>query len=258
MSHVHPPLDDFLTGRISADDRRRIEEHLAGCEACREERERLATTRELLRHFSEAEAVPTDVAAAVSTALRRESGRAMPFRRGVIGIGIAAAAAVVVIAVLLLRKPTGDLPTAAVHDLQSIAAGAAPLELRTSDTAEMQKWFDARLDFPTRVFDFGMMRYQLIGGRIDEVAAHRSALFVYRHANGAMVVCQMYRGRTDELSREAERRVHDGIDFFIYKRGKATVVFWQEGPVVCVLASEIPREEAVSLAFAKAMKPTSV
>ena len=251
MSSAHPPLDDLLTGRISADDRRRIEEHLAGCPICRAEWERLTATRELLRRSSEAEPVPDHVAAAVSSALRGASGPVVFARR--IAIGIAAVAAVL-IAVLLLRKPTEDPPTGAVHDLQSITAGSAPLELRTADTKEMQKWFNARLDFPTRVFDFGMMRYQLIGGRIDDVAGHRSALFVYRHVNGALVVCQMYRGRTDELPRGAERRTHDGIDFFIYQRDEATVVFWQEGSVVCVLASAIPREEAVSLAFAKAMK----
>jgi len=253
MSSVHPPLDDFLTGRISEEERRRIQEHLTACEVCRAELGRLTATRELLRRSTDAEPVPDDVAGAVSSALRRESGRVVFRRRVAIGLGVAAAAAVVT-AVLLLRKPAGDLPTAAAQDLQSISTGSAPLELRTADTREMQKWLDARLDFPTRVFDFGMMRYQLIGGRIDEVAGHRSALFVYRHANGALVVCRMYRGRTDELPREAERRTHDGIDFFIYRRGSATTVFWQEGSVVCVLASAIPRDEAVSLAFAKAIK----
>jgi hypothetical protein len=34
-----------------------------------------------------------------------------------------------------------------------------------------------------------------------------------------------------------------------------TVVFWQEGDLVCVLASELPAAEVVALAVAKAMAP---
>ena len=75
---------------------------------------------------SEAEPVPDHVAAAVSSALRGASGPVVFARR--IAIGIAAVAAVL-IAVLLLRKPTEDPPTGAVHDLQSITAGSASLEL---------------------------------------------------------------------------------------------------------------------------------
>src|SRR5437867_5676294 len=120
MSSAHPPLDDLLTGRISADDRRRIEEHLAGCPICRAEWERLTAARELLRRSSEAEPVPDHVAAAVSSALRGASGPVVFARR--IAIGIAAVAAVL-IAVLLLRKPTEDPTTGAVYDLQSVNSG---------------------------------------------------------------------------------------------------------------------------------------
>jgi hypothetical protein len=31
-------------------------------------------------------------------------------------------------------------------------------------------------------------------------------------------------------------------------------VFWQEGSVVCVLSGELPRDELLSLAFAKAKR----
>jgi hypothetical protein len=42
--------------------------------------------------------------------------------------------------------------------------------------------------------------------------------------------------------------------FLIYRRGALTLVFWQEGDVICVLASDIAPEAAVALAFAKAVK----
>lgn len=256
-SNRHPSLDDFLDGRTSQNDHRRIEEHLAGCEQCRAELERLRATRMLLRRFGEADPVPDELSARVSLALDRETGgrRILPFRRRwVIAAGVATAA-VALIALVLLREPTRDFPTAAARDLESVAAATLPLELHTFNPVEMERWFATRVDFPTRVFDFAMMRYHLIGGRVDSIDGRRTALFAYRHENGAMVVCQMYPGQTEELPGGSEQRLHNGIEFFIYQRDGTTAVFWQEGSIVCVLTSAVPREEAISLAFAKAMKP---
>lgn len=44
------------------------------------------------------------------------------------------------------------------------------------------------------------------------------------------------------------------MTFFVYRRGGSTQVFWQEGPTACVLVSDLPTEDVVQLAFAKAMK----
>jgi hypothetical protein len=43
------------------------------------------------------------------------------------------------------------------------------------------------------------------------------------------------------------------MHFVIYERRGVTLVFWMEGDVMCVLSSDIGREEVVGLAFAKAM-----
>jgi anti-sigma factor RsiW len=258
MSNVHPALDDLLDGRLSGEDRRRAQEHLSGCDVCRPEWERLTATRQLLREAVEDEPMPESVGARVSAALDREvRPRRAPINRRFVAAVTLAAAAAILIAVVLLRKPGPDFPTEAFGDLDSVASATLPLDLRTANTGEMERWFDARLDFPTRVFDFAMMRYHLIGGRIDSLAGRRSALFAYRHESGALVVCQMFEGKTDELPAGSERRVHNGIEFFIYDRNGTTAVFWQEGSIVCVLASAVPRDETVSLAFAKAMKPAS-
>jgi hypothetical protein len=65
----------------------------------------------------------------------------------------------------------------------------------------------------------------------------------------------MFEGEGSELPAGAERRVHDGIPFFIYTRSGRTEVFWPEGRLLCVLVSDMNAEEVVQLAFAKAAKP---
>jgi anti-sigma factor RsiW len=130
-----------------------------------------------------------------------------------------------------------------------------PLALRTSDGAAVEALFaSAGLPFTTRVFDLGMMRYQLQGGLVHRLHGRPSALYVYRSLEGVAVVCQMFPGRLAELPRTADVREHDGIAFHVYRVEGVTLVFWQEGGVVCVLASDAESEAVIRLAYAKAVR----
>jgi hypothetical protein len=64
----------------------------------------------------------------------------------------------------------------------------------------------------------------------------------------------MFEGATGELPPAAEQREHDGIQFRIYRSAGLTLVFWQEGSIVCALAADGDPEEAIQLAYAKAVK----
>jgi hypothetical protein len=119
----------------------------------------------------------------------------------------------------------------------------------------MEEFFSEEgIPFETRVFDLGMMNYRLLGGRVHQLISRKSAFFVYRGKDDSIVVCQMYLGRIEELPPGAVRRENNGIHFYIYREQGATVAFWQEGEVTCVLTSDIDPEELLQLAFAKAVK----
>lgn len=60
--------------------------------------------------------------------------------------------------------------------------------------------------------------------------------------------------RLADLPTPEETRTANGITFHIYHRDGGTQVFWEDGDIVCVLASHLPSEEVIQLAFAKAMK----
>lgn len=257
MSEMHPRLEEIqelLDGRLQGEARRSIEAHLEPCATCRARYERMMETRRILRMtVSETEEVPEALRARIVSTLDKERA---PRRHGWrLAAGLAAAAALAIVFILRVRQPAGDLPAAAIRDFETVSAGKSPLELQTSDAAQLQTWFDRQLGFSSRVFDLGMMGYHLAGGRIDEVADKPSALFVYRREDGALVICEMFQAVTSELPADAERRHHNGIEFFIFERDGTTTVFWQEGSVVCVLASRINREELIALAYAKAMQP---
>lgn len=64
----------------------------------------------------------------------------------------------------------------------------------------------------------------------------------------------MYEGLLAELPRTDDVREHNGITFQVYRAGALTLVFWQEGGVVCVLASDAESKTVIQLAYAKAVK----
>ena len=51
-----------------------------------------------------------------------------------------------------------------------------------------------------------------------------------------------------------DRRTHKGIEFTVYRHGDVIMVFWDEGPVTCVLAAIMDPEALLQLAFAKAQR----
>ena len=252
--HPESEIQELLDGRLSAERRLQVEQHLAGCEECRRLREALSFARESVRASLPASPVPGDVVKGVEMVLNREARRTTSPRwlgRAAVAAGLAAALALVII---LLRRE-GSLPAAAARDFARVRSGALAVGLSTENPAVLESYFvQQRLPFRTRVFDLAMMGYRLDGGRVHAVAGRQSALFVYWSADGRLLVCEMYEGTMNDLPRALETRRHGEFEFHIYQRGNRTIVFWQEGSVTCVLVGDAAPEEVIQLALAKAMK----
>ncbi len=255
--HFKDEIQDLLDGRLDLPTRERVEAHLATCGSCRQEWEALGRIKQTIRTGLEPSEAPPTLRARVLEALQREQRRigSQVARRLPWSIAAASlAAAALVLLLVFVHKPP-DLPSAAARDYARYQAGALPLQMQTESTQAMERFFAERsIRFRTRVFDFGMMNYRLIGGRVHNLAHRPSALFVYRGEGNKILLCEMYEGNTRELPRGGQLRWHNGIRFFVYHRSGRTAVFWQEGNVTCVLTSDLAPEEAVQLAFAKAIK----
>lgn len=254
QDHPADELQLLLDGRLDPARRATVEAHLAECGRCRRELDALRRVKAALRNDLPQHPVPRELTARVSASLGAEEGRTRFRRRSVvIGVALAAAAAFVL---LLVRPGQPDFVTAAARDFASYRAATLDLDLATTESAALERHFaDARVPFPTRVFDFGMMGYRLAGGGVHRLAGRTSALFAYANTDGERVVCQMYRGAISELPPTAsEAREHNGIRFQIYRSDGLTLVFWQEGPVMCVLVAGGDAEAAIQLAYAKAVK----
>ena len=259
--HFKDELQDWLDGRLDAATCDEVERHLEACAECRREYEAVAWTKREVTRLPAAEA-PSELREKILGALRAESNPANVIvpppsfwkqrRRSML-----AAAAVVMLAAVLaapwfLKKP--GMPEIAARDFVAYRARQLALEFSTRDVKQMETYFaEHGVAFNTRVFDLGMMKYELVGGRVQQPGRAPRAFFVYRGPGNQKLVCQMFPGQAGELPKGATVREHKGIKFYTYEAGGVTAVFWQEGAVVCVLVSDIAPEQVVQLAFAKAM-----
>jgi anti-sigma factor RsiW len=271
--HAGEELLDLLDGRLAEPRRAVFQAHVEACARCRRELAALESARNAAAAAAasagaagaaqaDTGAVPESLAARVRAALDAEDRatllapqqvKAAPWRRRAwITAGLATAA----LAILFFRpEPPATVPALAAADFRAFDAGSTELGIRSTDPKEIEAWFAANgAAFVTRVIDLAMMQYQLAGGRINRLGSATSAFYAYRGPDDVALVCQMYLGRITDLPTADEVREHEGIAFHIHRDAELTLVFWQEGDVVCVLVSSIPLEEVVQLAFAKAVR----
>ena len=263
--HFKDEIHELLDGRLDAAARREVEAHLETCEECRRAFEAMRWTKQFAAaHFAAPPEAPAELRDRILRSLRAEiepvniiTPPPARWRKQTI-LALASAAVLLLAAILAFvhftRKP--QMPAVMADLYRDYKAQRLTLEFSTSDVKQMESYFAGRgVAFNTRVFDLGMMKYQLVGGRVDRGRKQPAALFVYRGADERVLVCEMFAGKMAELPAGAEVREHNGFRFQIFRQGDLTAVFWPEGAVVCVLISDGPPEEVVQLAFAKAMAP---
>ena len=266
MSTAHPGdrLVDFVDGRLDAASADDIRAHLTACADCRAlETELRAAVAASAALRDEAIEMPADLLASVSRALDAETVRAaalVPATRihPVIRV-LVSAAAVAALVVLYLQvgtpRPASDVPTLVARDLAALGSRSLPFAVQARDAATLERYFAASSGPRIRVIDLAMMEIALEGATRHLLAGRPAGLYSYQTPSGARLVCQMYEGRLADLPPPETVRDENGFRFRIYTRGGVTLVFWQEGELVCVLASELPPADVLALAIAKAMAP---
>lgn len=130
----HPDFEELisasLTGELTDEERRRLDEHLDGCDACRGALADFADGRRIvagLRHVP----VPRDLHARVRTGIERGRFATVPWWRrpavlvAGIGGGLAAVAGAL-LAIVLFNQPTGPVGDASPTPTPSVVASASP------------------------------------------------------------------------------------------------------------------------------------
>lgn len=275
--HLGDEIQDLLDGRLDPAREAEARAHLAACDTCRAEWQQLAWLKTRLRGMAGTVTTPTDLDATIRAAIDREAREQTsphdvtpsasrpptpvsepPRRVWRVGRVIAAAIAALLLLAIgsglwwRIRPPT---PTEVASDYEALSRGDLRLGFTTADPRALEQYFTSQGGLPTRVYDLGMMRYTLVGGHGYRHRGHAVTIAMYQGAQGERLVCEMYTARPPSRT-PIDRRSHNGVEFTVYREGDITMVFWDEGPVTCVLVSTIDPEALVQLAFAKATRKT--
>lgn len=108
MPHLHEELSAYISGELDEQERRKAEEHLAGCNDCMEQLQKLQRLDALLGQLDELEAPPDFVQEVLARA--EQERKVVPFRARR-GFAILLAAAVIAFFAFLLSRQNQTTPT---------------------------------------------------------------------------------------------------------------------------------------------------
>lgn len=127
----------------------------------------------------------------------------------------------------------------------------------TSPSAVSEFFVERGVPFPVDPRSLALPGYRLVGARVHGIGGRSSALAVHRDARNKIIVCQRFEGRVEELARPDRIFVRGAGKVHLYRSRRGSAVFWQDGAVTRSLASDVPGEELVRLAFSRTPPATS-
>ena len=186
--HALRVLDAGLDGELDRATNAELEEHLAACPACAQQRADRLSLREALRAAPRFRA-PARLHQAIHEALARPEPavRPTPRRRGISwasAAGLAVCVAAVALGLGWWMATPSFLPDTrdelVARHVSALAGDGRLYDVASSDRHVLKPWFAGKIDFAPPVRDLSRSGFALVGARLDRVAGRPAAVIVYR------------------------------------------------------------------------------
>ena len=233
-------LSAWHDGEVTRDDARRIEAHLATCEACRRDAERLAMLSEHLR-VTPLEGVTARMRAWAAVSVRgKPSKRRWPW-------AVAAAAAAISVAAAIVVKPR-DLPTAVAQEILMRHLGgfarSQPCDIESSDARVVSSWLSEHAGYPVSVRVASDT--QLLGGRMCRLCGNHTAAVMLRRAGTPLTI--FVPPPNSDAARRAEQLAGEGLRCTSGPVGSSICATSSPQPMLAVAESDSSQVSAALVA----------
>lgn len=222
-------LGALVDGELDAANVALAEAHIAHCEGCREEVERLRAIRSLLRTDGVWHTTPDSlrerIAALPELAPQKAGARSMARWLGP-ALGGALAASLATIALVQPGQSAIDREIVSSH-VRSLQPGHL-MDVQTTNQHVVKPWFNGRIGFSPPVPELADQGFPLAGGRLDTIDGEAAAAIVYRR-NLHTVNVFVWQGD----SGTAHSMTRDGF----------TLRQWNQGGLSFAAVSDIPPED---------------
>jgi anti-sigma factor RsiW len=175
-------LGGLIDNELDAANVAMVEAHVARCEGCREELERLQAVRNLLRTDGMRHAAPETLLKRIA-ATPELTPRAANDNRLLRWFGPGVAGALAASLAIVLLVPSSEQAGIDQQIVSSHVRSLQPghlIDVQTANQHVVKPWFNGRVDFAPPVPDLSDQGFPLVGGRLDSIDGKTAAAIVYK------------------------------------------------------------------------------
>jgi len=250
-------ITGLVDNRLSDLERATIESHLDDCPRCESAYERERALKREIRKVAASVVAPASLRRKILSDQRifpseAESPKGwhrlvLPLRRPVLGLALLVI--VVVSTLYLMRSPIQPISLTALQLQEKIIGGKVSLREAKSQE-ELNNWLSRAVDgkFGPMVYDFSSISVRLVGGLVQDVQGRKVLVAVFR-GNSLYVNCFTFIGTEEDAPKNAMALFdpETKMKFYTFSKDGIHAVLHREGNVICILTSNMPLEELLSL-----------
>jgi len=253
-------ISALADNELSDRERSSIEGHLRDCPRCQRAYEWAQALNSEIRTVSASVVAPVDLRQRILSdqrAMPKEAessnggSKLIPRLRPFFRPAFASALLVILLISIffLMRRPSQPISLTALQIREKIDEGEISLQEATN-TDELHDWLRHAVDgkFGPLGYDFSPLGVKPIGGTVREVKGRQILVAVFK-GNGLSITCFTFLGTEEDAPKNAtvffdpDKRMR----FYSFSRDGVHAVLHREDNVICILVSNMPPEELLSL-----------